>query len=73
MVTTGAESDLKQVTQIAREMVVRWGMSSKVGPLNLTDDVEGSSLLAQQRPYSEGTSPDRPLASEPRPVVSLVR
>src|SRR5207302_6119328 len=37
VVTTGAESDLKQVTQIAREMVVRWGMSSKVGPLNLTD------------------------------------
>jgi cell division protease FtsH len=55
-VTTGAESDLKQVTQIAREMVVRWGMSTKIGPLNLSDDVEGSSLLAQQRPYSEATA-----------------
>jgi cell division protease FtsH len=30
-VTTGAESDLEQVTQIARSMVGRWGMSEKVG------------------------------------------
>ncbi|MGH2930035.1 MAG: ATP-dependent zinc metalloprotease FtsH, partial [Solirubrobacteraceae bacterium] len=32
VVTTGAENDLLQVTQIAREMVVRWGMSPLVGP-----------------------------------------
>jgi len=30
-VTTGAESDLEQVTRIARSMVGRWGMSEKVG------------------------------------------
>jgi|HigsolmetaAR201D_1030396.scaffolds.fasta_scaffold05020_5 cell division protease FtsH len=30
-VTTGAESDLEQVTQIARSMVGRWGMSEEVG------------------------------------------
>jgi cell division protease FtsH len=30
-VTTGAESDLEQVTKIARSMVGRWGMSDKVG------------------------------------------
>jgi cell division protease FtsH len=30
-VTTGAESDLEQVTRIARAMVGRWGMSEKVG------------------------------------------
>jgi cell division protease FtsH len=30
-VTTGAESDLEQVTQIARQMVGRWGMSDAVG------------------------------------------
>jgi cell division protease FtsH len=30
-VTSGAESDLEQVTQIARFMVGRWGMSDKVG------------------------------------------
>ena len=30
-VTTGAESDLEQVTAIARQMVGRWGMSDKIG------------------------------------------
>ena len=30
-VTTGAESDLEQVTNIARQMVGRWGMSEKIG------------------------------------------
>ncbi|MFI8292448.1 ATP-dependent zinc metalloprotease FtsH [Streptomyces sp. NPDC085614] len=32
-VTTGAESDLEQVTNIARGMVGRWGMSERVGRL----------------------------------------
>ncbi|MGW0287457.1 ATP-dependent zinc metalloprotease FtsH [Streptomyces sp. NPDC003236] len=31
VVTTGAESDLEQVTNIARGMVARWGMSERVG------------------------------------------
>lgn len=32
-ITTGAESDLEQVTNIARGMVDRWGMSERVGRL----------------------------------------
>ncbi len=32
-ISTGAESDLQQLTQIAREMVGRWGMSEKLGPI----------------------------------------
>jgi cell division protease FtsH len=32
-ITTGAESDIQQLTQIARQMVGRWGMSDKVGPV----------------------------------------
>jgi cell division protease FtsH len=32
-ITTGAESDIQQLTQIARQMVGRWGMSDKVGPI----------------------------------------
>src|SRR5690606_23929380 len=35
VITTGAESDLEQVTMIARGMVGRWGMSQKVGPLSI--------------------------------------
>jgi cell division protease FtsH len=34
-VTTGAESDLDQVSSIARQMVGRWGMSDAVGPLTV--------------------------------------
>ena len=55
IVTTGAENDLQQVTRIAREMVIRWGMSPKVGPLNLTDG-QGDGLLGPQRPYGEATA-----------------
>ncbi|HVH63158.1 MAG TPA: hypothetical protein VNA65_06115 [Candidatus Dormibacteraeota bacterium] len=53
VVTTGAENDLLQVTRIAREMVVRWGMSPKVGPLNFGDSDGG---LVPQRPYGEATA-----------------
>jgi cell division protease FtsH len=34
-ITTGAESDIDQLTQIARQMVGRWGMSEKLGPISL--------------------------------------
>ena len=34
-VTTGAESDLDQVSSIARQMVGRWGMSDAIGPVTV--------------------------------------
>jgi cell division protease FtsH len=34
-ITTGAESDLEQVTRIARQMVGRWGMSDAIGPVSI--------------------------------------
>ena len=36
--TTGAESDIQQLTRIARQMVGRWGMSDKLGPVTLLPD-----------------------------------
>ena len=33
--STGAENDIKQATNLARQMVVRWGMSPKVGLVSL--------------------------------------
>ena len=43
--TTGAESDIQQLTLIARHMVGRWGMSSAVGPVAvLPQDGEGPLL-----------------------------
>ncbi|MHB8588307.1 MAG: ATP-dependent zinc metalloprotease FtsH [Candidatus Dormibacteraceae bacterium] len=54
-VSTGAANDLQQVTMIAREMVVRWGMSAKIGPLAFAEDGQ-SSGLSMVRPYSEATA-----------------
>ncbi len=54
-VSTGAASDLQQVTMIAHEMVVRWGMSPKIGPLAFRDEGSGNGL-GLARPYSEATA-----------------
>ncbi len=44
-ITSGAESDIQQLTLIAREMVGRWGMSNAVGPIAvLPADGEGPYL-----------------------------
>ncbi|MEA2616399.1 MAG: cell division protease FtsH [Chloroflexota bacterium] len=56
LVTTGAENDLRQVTQIAQQMVARWGMSDRVGPLNFGDDNEAGRPFGSPRPYSEATA-----------------
>ncbi len=34
-ITTGASNDLERVTQTSRQMVTRWGMSEKLGPMAL--------------------------------------
>ncbi len=45
VVTTGAESDLQMATAIARQMVGKWGMSEKVGPVRvLADDIDPRML-----------------------------
>jgi cell division protease FtsH len=57
VITTGAESDLRQVTAIARQMVVRWGMSPKVGVLSLSEEGDNpGQSLSLTRPYSEETA-----------------
>jgi cell division protease FtsH len=43
--TTGAENDLQQLTNIARQMVGRWGMSRAVGPVSVVA-VDGQGPLA---------------------------
>jgi cell division protease FtsH len=55
--TTGAENDLQQVTEIARHMVLRWGMSEKLGPISfVARQDEGLPPAFQHQPYSEATS-----------------
>jgi cell division protease FtsH len=44
-ITTGAESDIQQLTQIARQMVGRWGMSEAIGPIAvLPEEGQGAFL-----------------------------
>jgi cell division protease FtsH len=58
-VTTGASSDLKRVTDLARRMVTQFGMSDTIGPINFGDDERQPFLgysLSQTRSYSEDTA-----------------
>ena len=58
-ITTGAENDLRQATQLARRMVANWGMSDVIGPLNFGEDDQQPFLgyaLTQPRDYSEETA-----------------
>jgi cell division protease FtsH len=43
-ITTGAESDIQQLTQIARQMVGRWGMSAAIGPIAVLPE-EGQGMF----------------------------
>jgi cell division protease FtsH len=54
-ITTGAESDIQQVTQIVRGMVTRWGMSEKVGFITVAARPDQGFLLPGADPVSEAT------------------
>jgi cell division protease FtsH len=55
-VTTGAESDLEQVTAIARQMIGRWGMSDAIGPVSVLPNPGGESWFpGDARSPSEAT------------------
>jgi len=43
-VTTGASNDIQRATEIARNMVTKWGLSDRLGPLMYTED-EGEVFL----------------------------
>jgi cell division protease FtsH len=58
-ITTGASSDLARVTEIARAMVTRWGMSDKMGPMTFGKKEELIFLgkeIAEQRDFSEAVA-----------------
>ena len=53
--SSGAESDIQNLTQVARGMVGRWGMSDAVGPIAVTDGRQNGPLLPGAAPASETT------------------
>jgi cell division protease FtsH len=60
--TTGAENDLQQATQLARQMVTRWGMSPAVGLVNLAPQ-DGSEFLGSAGPLALGREYSETLAT----------
>ena len=69
-VTTGASNDLQQVARVARQMVTRFGMSDKLGPVALGRQ-QGNPFLgrdiASERDFSEKTAAS--IDSEVRSLV----
>lgn len=58
-VTTGASNDIERATELARNMVTKWGLSERLGPLSYGED-EGDVFLGrsvtQTKSVSEGTA-----------------
>jgi cell division protease FtsH len=57
--TTGAGGDIQHITRVARAMVTRYGMSDKLGPIQLGEVQEMIFLgreISEQRNYSEDTA-----------------
>jgi cell division protease FtsH len=60
-VTTGASNDIMRSTELARNMVTKWGLSEKLGPLTYSDQQEEVFLghsVAQHKPVSDETAHD---------------
>ncbi len=69
-VTTGASNDIMRSTDLARNMVTKWGLSDKLGPLTYSDEQEEVFLghsVAQHKPVSDETAHD--IDSEIRAII----
>uniref|UniRef100_UPI002601010D ATP-dependent zinc metalloprotease FtsH n=1 Tax=uncultured Thiohalocapsa sp. TaxID=768990 RepID=UPI002601010D len=59
MVTTGASNDIQRATELARNMVTKWGLSDKLGPLTYSEDEQEVFLghsVTQHKNVSDETS-----------------
>ncbi|WPL18536.1 ATP-dependent zinc metalloprotease FtsH [Thiorhodovibrio winogradskyi] len=59
MVTTGASNDIQRATELARNMVTRWGLSDRLGPLSYGEDEQEVFLghsVTQHKSVSDETS-----------------
>ena len=58
-VTTGSSNDIKRATELARNMVIKWGLSEKMGPLLYSEDDDEVFLgrtISRQKHISAGTA-----------------
>jgi len=58
-VTTGASNDIERATDLARNMVTRWGLSDRLGPLSYSEEAGEVFLgrsVTQHKQVSDGTA-----------------
>jgi cell division protease FtsH len=57
-ISSGAQADIKQATQIARQMVLTWGMSEKLGLISYGSEafVGDMYVMQSEKDYSENTA-----------------
>jgi len=58
-VTTGASNDIERATELARNMVTKWGLSDKLGPLTYSEETGEVFLgrsVTQHKQVSDGTA-----------------
>ncbi|MGE5624565.1 MAG: ATP-dependent zinc metalloprotease FtsH [Bacillota bacterium] len=69
-VTTGASNDIERATQIARNMVTKWGLSEKLGPLSYEEE-EGEVFLGHSVTRHKNISGDtqRSIDEEVRRII----
>ena len=56
-ITTGASNDIEQATSLARNMVTKWGLSEKLGPMKYDED-EGEVFLGMSAASKSTTTSD---------------
>lgn len=70
-VTTGASNDIEQATKLARNMVTKWGLSDRLGPLKYDEEdgqvFLGMSAATQSKTFSPETA--RMIDEEVRRIV----
>ena len=70
-VTTGASNDIERATQLARNMVTKWGLSERMGPL-LYDEDDGEVFLgmsANSKPKLHSPETSKAIDEEVRRIV----
>ncbi|RKY09083.1 MAG: cell division protein FtsH [Planctomycetota bacterium] len=55
-ITSGAQSDIQQATNIAREMVTEWGMAEELGPIKYSPDTGPEAYYSMGPEYSQKTA-----------------
>ncbi len=56
-ITSGAQSDIRQATMLARGMIMEWGMGDEVGPISYAPDIGGDGYFGRMGPdYSQRTA-----------------